>query len=551
MTMHNLEAVFRERVAGGLRRKSITKPSKWALNYRVMGPPFPGPWQFKRHPWLLEMHDSESDFNIGQKAAQMGFTETMLNLVFYYIDIHGVDCLYVLPAKTPDASDFSAARFDPAIERSEHLEKLFSDVKNVGHKRAGNTNLYIRGSKSRSGLKSVPVGVLILDEKDEMNQDNIPLARERQSGYNIKKTWEISTPTIPDFGVNKTFKDSSKEEFFFKCPACSKLIHLVWPDSVEIVGENHTDSRIEDSYLKCYECQIKLPHELKHEWLSTGRFVVSNNNSSFRGFAVSQLYSSTIAPWQLVESYFLSKISPADEQEFFNSKLGIPHIVEGARVNDSDITQCTGDYLMVDNYQGNNLVTMGVDVGNLLHYTIEEWIIPPRGILDINIDSMPRTLNTGSVSDFEELDSLMLRFGVNSCVIDSQPERRKAYEFATRFYGMVRMCFYGRGIQGKQIHIHSDNELMVTVDRTSWLDLSLGRFRRKFILVPKNVGLEYKSHMKSLVRIYEKDADGNPVGKYVKSDSSNDHLAHARNYSEIALALGAGIGKTQDIESAV
>jgi phage terminase large subunit GpA-like protein len=138
---HELARVFAKRIAEGLKRKNLTTCSRWACECRVMGQPFPGRWTFDHHPWLRGMHDSEAELNVGQKAAQMGFTETVLNIVFYHIDIKAVDCLYVLPAKTPDASDFSAARFDPALESSPHLASLFSDVKNVGHKRAGSANL--------------------------------------------------------------------------------------------------------------------------------------------------------------------------------------------------------------------------------------------------------------------------------------------------------------------------------------------------------------------------------------------------------------------------
>jgi hypothetical protein len=51
----------------------------------------------------------------------------------------------------------------------------------------------------------------------------------------------------------------------------------------------------------------------------------------------------------------------------------------------------------------------------------------------------------------------------------------------------------------------------------------------------------------SIVRIYEKDVDGNPIGKYVKAGSDDDHFAHARNYSEIALPLAASLGQIQSI----
>ena len=86
-----------------------------------MGQPFPGPWSFKYHPWIREMHDATEEMIVGQKGAQLAFTECVLNKAFFNIDVKGVSVLYVLPANTPDASDFSKARFDPALELSPHL----------------------------------------------------------------------------------------------------------------------------------------------------------------------------------------------------------------------------------------------------------------------------------------------------------------------------------------------------------------------------------------------------------------------------------------------
>jgi len=122
-----------------------------------MGQPFPGPWSFKYHPWAKGMHDCTAEIMVGQKGAQLCYTEVGLNKSYYNIDVLGNSVLYVLPASTPDAADFSTSRFDPALELSPHLASLFSDVKNIGHKRAGSANLFIRGSRSRNQLKSIPV----------------------------------------------------------------------------------------------------------------------------------------------------------------------------------------------------------------------------------------------------------------------------------------------------------------------------------------------------------------------------------------------------------
>lgn len=554
--MHQLASLLSERLTSGLRRRSIISPAKWACAYRVMGKPYAGPWTFNRHPWLEGMHNSKAEINVGQKAAQMGFTETVLNISFFYIDMHGTDVLYVLPSKTPDASDFSAARFDAALELSTHLRGLFSNVKNVGHKRAGNTNFYLRGAKSRSGLKSIPVGVIILDEKDEMNQDNIPLARERQSGYDINLTWEISTPTVDGKGINETFITSTQNEYFFKCQSCSlegnpRWINLTWPDAIQICGEDYDDPRIHESYVKCPLCGAKIPHETKYKWLQGGRWIAQYNEREVQGWGINQLYSSTVkcSPGKIVWQYYKAKTNPADEQEFFNSKLGLPHIVEGARVLDKDIDQCIGDYTSkLSNIDG--LTTMGVDVGTYLHFEIDKWHTTGYGV-DLNAESKCQVLAVGKTVHFEELDKLMELYNIAYCIIDMQPERRKAYEFAARHWGKVRLCYYGRGIQGKQIHITTEDdtnsELNVTVDRTSWLDLALSRFRARSIVLPKDIPREYRSHIKSPVRIYEKDSDGNPVAKYTKGSNDADHFAHARTYSEIALPLATSLGVSHDM----
>lgn len=554
--MHTLATLLAERIAAGLKRQTLTKCSRWAEAIRVMGKPFPGKFTFKWHPWLREMHDSEAEMNVGQKSAQMGFTEWALNTAFFNIDVKRTDTLYVLPAQTPDATDFSAARFDPALELSPHLTNLFSDVKNVGHKRAGTTNLYVRGSKSRSGLKSIPTGLIILDEVDEMEEANIPLALERAAGQVEKKILAISTPTLPRHGINKLFLDTTQEHFFFKCPACSKFTELIFPESIVITGEDVNDPKIMDSHLICKECKATLEHRTKSDWLAKGQWIPQYSDRPARGFHVNQLYSSTVSPAELAKKYFRAQRDPSDEQEFHNSALGTPHVVKGASVTDADIDNCIGGYRKHDIASPYGITTMGIDVGRWLHWEIDVWTVRDlQASIDLNVQAHCRLWAFGKCLHFEQLDELLRRFRVHACVIDANPERRKALEFASRFYRIVKMCFYGQGVQGKQIHVAGDDqpEPTITVDRTSWLDLSLGRFRQgqSMLHLPIDLDQEYRDHIKANVRTYEKDKNGNPVGRYVKADKDDDHYAHARNYSELALPFAVSQADPQDITEQV
>ncbi len=541
---HALLTLLQERISSNLKRKTITSVSKWAEMYRVMGQPFPGKLSHDHHPWTKAMRDCECEMLCGQKAAQVGYTEVALDKSFKAIDIDGVSVLYVLPASNPDASVFSASRFDPALEMSKHLRELFSDVKNVGHKRAGNANLYIRGSRSRSQLKSVPVGLIILDEIDEFRQENIPMIFQRMSGQMTKQSFLLSTPTIDHTGINVYFRRSSQDHFFFVCPHCSRLTELTFPECLEVHGENWTDPAVEGSFLKCKECKHKLNHETKRDWLSLkgskpARWVPTYTDRTIHGFYVSQLYSPTVKPSELAVAWLKAQTNPTDEQEFYNSNLGTTHVVKGARITEANLVECTASHKKVEVSPPHSLVTLGVDVGTYLHYEVTQWMTDgSSNSADVNLRATAKVLKEDKILHFEELDDIMRNFGINFCVIDANPERRKALEFAQRFYGFVRLCFYATGITSKQINIHADEEHTISVDRTSWIDLSLGRFKRKKILLPVDTSLEYKRHIKALVRVYKKDALGNPVGRYEKGNEE-DHFAHSRTYSEIALQLAA------------
>lgn len=549
---------IKEGIAAGLKRRTLTSCSRWSEACVIMGgKDFPGPIKWPFHPWLREMHDSEATWTIGQKSAQMGFTVAAMNRSFFKIDVERTSVLYLLPTKTPDATDFSATRFDPLLELSPHLEKLFSDVKNVATKRAGSATLYIRGANSRSGLKSIPVSFIVFDEYDEMPEDNIPLAIERTSGQLTKQFWAISTPTVPGKYINERFLESTQEHFVFTCPMCSRKTELIWPDSFILCGNDLNDPDLMKTHVICKECKKPLPVSIvdnrdlaKRDYLSTGRWeAMGHKNFDVRGFYINQMYSATIKPFEIGKTAIKALKDPSSEQELHNSKMGNPHIVDGAQVNDSEIEACIRDYRSSDAPPTGRLITMGIDVGKWLHYVIECWF-PRRMGADLNMMSDCKLLAEGKVVSFNELDGLMRQWQVIMAVIDANPERRKAYEFAIRFKGHVKLCHYSKGITGKSISKDDENaDQAVKVDRTSWLDCSLGRFHSKNIILPVDISREFKDHIKAPIRIYKYEAgDKNrtaPIGTY--TNNGPDHFAHARNYSEIALPLAASFATNQDV----
>jgi hypothetical protein len=525
----------------GLKQASIVTCADWATQYRIMDNPFPGPFSFKYHPWLREMHDPKCNHNVGMKAAQMGYTETMLNTALHAIDKKRWSVLYILPADTPHASDFSASRFNPALELSEHLTNLFSDTKNLGHKRAGSTSLFVRGSRSRAGLKSQPLPVLIFDEYEEMVMANIPLAEERTSGQLEYLIWKISTPSTPLKGIDAEFQHTTKEHFVFDCPHCGRPETLTL-DNLIVYGDTIYDPEVKKSYLLCKHCKKPLQHEAKVDFLSTGRWEATQK-SDRRGFQIPQFYSSAVAgkPEMLAKAVIASRHDPAAEQELYNSKLGLPVVAKGAQVTDEDIQNCTlaGGVFRKTTYKPKRFITAGIDVGTYLHMVFAEWVEDREGN-DPHHRYLKRIINDQKVITFGEAVQLLRQYQVQTFVIDANPERRKANDLCTDFPGRGYMCFYSRGQDKRGIKVE-DNR--VSVDRTSWLDVTLNRYRNQRVLLPIDVSEEFKGNIKSLIRKYVQDKEVS--FEYV--NQGPDHYGHADLYSEVAFSIQVGSGEYRPI----
>lgn len=555
MGSHHLLQKFKSKLVTGLNRASIADAAEWACQYRVMGgKSFPGPWKFKYHPWLIDMHKSKTDINVGMKAAQMGFTEAMLNIVFYEMDLNNADALYILPSKIPDASDFSAARFDSALELSPHIADMYSEVRNIGHKKAGAANLYIRGSQSDAGLRSIPVSVLIADEVSVIREKALSLMIERLSGQLEKLIWLISTPTIEGVNIDREYKNSNQQHFYIDCPRCGKKEELTFPESLKITGEHINDPNIVNSHLICKNTGKELPHvvsddprknaDAKAEWLNTGKWVKGAPDVITNGFQISQLYSCTVTPTEIARAKFKADVNLTDEQELYNSKIGVTHAVKGSRIQDSELIECKGSHRL-DERIPDGLKTMGIDVGTTCHIEIACWWFPSDYSPDLPERALARIILIEEDPNFAHFDKLMRQYNITHCVMDAEPEKRQASAFAYRHHGRVSLAKYARGISGKSIRPGQD-EYDVQVHKAYWFDIALGRFKQKTISLPYDHPREYSAQIKAPTRVYERDADGHPVGRYPKT-SAPDHYANARCYNEIALHLATNGSPNENI----
>lgn len=536
--MSDMLAALQKQIANGLIEKSLDTCSRWA-EHRIYTPnPYPGPLSFDRFPWQREILDCTEPFVTVQKAAQMGFSVAGLIKAVFKVDAEKEDVLYVLPTAHL-ASDFAKARLDQIVAMSPYLKNIFTNSNNVGLKSTvDHAHIFIRGSISEAGLVSVPVSTAIVDEFDRCNIKAMSLVLERLSAHERKHFFGLSTPTLPNYGINKQFLQGTQENFVFQCPSCSKKIYLIWPDCIEIIGESASDARCHESYLKCNLCGAKLPHETKRDWLTTGKWEPTAKAHGHRSFHINQMYGTAITPGELVVAYHKGLSDDAAQVEFVNQKRGEPHLLEGARVTDAVIDSCLGNYTKDDPrpVDSSRNIVMGVDVGTFLDIVIAEYIYTSDPGYEPHLNSICKVLWEGRMagSDFGSLDMLMAEWQVKYACVDFQPETNLAKAFARRFYGFASVCQYRKGTTGHEMKeaFDSDRVSILTLDRTSFLDLSLGRFHRKKLMLPKNISSVFREHSQNLVRTYEKDEMGRPKAVYVSLGA--DHLAHALTLTEAA-----------------
>lgn len=546
---------FGDSIRNGLVSRTLNSCSRWVTHRRVMGYPLPGPYSFKFHPWCREIHDSKASFNTIMKGAQLGLTEVAINLAFFTVDVKKRDVLYVLPTAL-NASDFAKSRFNTALLNSPHLNGLFTDTNTIGLKQAGGVNLYIRGSRGDSNLKSIPVSVLILDEMDEMDQKQIWLAFERLSGQIEKSVLSLSTPKVPKTGIHKLYLQGTQEHFFFKCPRCGRKTEFVFPDCLEICGDDITDPDVKLSFLKCKECKKRIEQEEKSEFLKDGFWqATAQVSEDHRSFNINQLYSYTVTASDLAIAHFRGLGDEAAMVEYHNSKQGLPYIPEEGQITDEDIDNAIGNYVKSDQYPTlgtERCIVMGIDQGKRNNVIIVEYMIRGGGG-DINAAAFAKVLWEGEVdgNDFSLMDHLMWDWQVKCCVLDADPQINDARRFARRFPNFVYLCRYRRGPVGKEIQISEEDSgaPIITVDRSNWLDATLGRFKSNRISLPTDSSNKLKTHLKNLVRTYEKDTQNNPRAIYI--NTGDDHFTHALAYAEMAFLLAAGVADTESINESV
>jgi hypothetical protein len=461
---------------------------------------------YERHEYLIEPYRDNHPHQVEEKAAQLGLTSKAMLRVAYgarYGGYRGI--LYLFPSKS-DVTDFSKGRIDPLIdENPDSIGKWLKDTDAANIKRIWTAFLYLRGMKSRVGLKSIPVDLIVFDELDEAPQNAVDMATERMAHSEFKEILKLSNPTLPDYGIDKAFQETDQRYWLLKCEKCGEYTCLedTFPDCL---------ITLKDRVIRaCQKCHGELNPSIG-QWVAKRPSITDK-----RGYHYSQLFSHFVDPADILHQFRTTN----NLTDFYNLKIGVAYVEAENRLSVREVLALCGSDGIVSEEPGPCF--MGVDQGKDLHVVIGKKHREKAGQL----------MHISVYRDWEELDRLIRNFKIQRCVVDALPETRNARAFAERHRGKVYLNYYNEHQKGS--YAWNEKELIVSCNRTESLDASHKEIIDRAIVLPKECEIvhEFAKHLHNVAKKLEEDEETGSK-RYIYVKLGVDHFRHAFNYEAMA-----------------
>ena len=184
-----------------LKKHSAASIAKWIEeNTKYAGHPY----SYVDHEYQEKiLSDTSIDVNI-RKCSQVGLSECSARMALALTNvISPYTVAYTLPT-AHFAGTFAKTRIDPVLEGSDAMcEAIHKTSDNNEVKRFGDSFLFIRGAASSNAPISITCDHLIHYEVDFSEQEVLCQYVSRLTHSKWKRTTRLSTPTLPNFGIDR------------------------------------------------------------------------------------------------------------------------------------------------------------------------------------------------------------------------------------------------------------------------------------------------------------------------------------------------------------
>lgn len=481
--------------------------------------------------FLETIYKDTSNFLTIIKSTQTGISEYLIVRALSRAE-KGRGILYVLP--TFDLKgQFVKERIDKPMAFSPYYQSLLTNTglkrfaESMSLKQIKTGSIAFVGSNTSNAFISYPADDVIIDEFDSCNQDNIAMARERQSASKDPQTVYVGNPTITGFGLDLEIQKTDEKEWRIKHDVCGTWITPnFFKDVVKEVDEDVFILRDEkydrelkrDIYPICPGCGKPYDRKINGLW------VKQRNNKDRSGYRVSKMFSTRVKMKEMVEAFDAGLKDDKKLERFYNADLGLAYQPEGSKIFPYMLDECIRDYIMPGHSTA--VTAMGVDVGKYLHVTIGKFT--PDGEI--------RIVYVGTVHEEEDVAELYQRYNCKVGVIDALPETRLSKSLCYRFKGMFR--WFRQSEKADRVH---PKDKIVNANRTEIIDAVKNYVISQTLLLPKNI--------KSIPDFYDQVTAPTRIFNEVKNvyywdeGSKADHYCFSLAYMILAKRIIAMVGK--------
>lgn len=366
------------------------------------------------------------------KSAQVGWTEILLNVVGYFVDLDPSPILLVQP--TVDMSSaFSKDRLAPMVRDTPALSGKIADARS---RDSGNTTLHktfpgghitIGGANSPAGLASRPIRVALFDEVDRFpasagtEGDPVSLGKKRTTTFWNRKILMGSTPTIKgESRIEAAFEQGDQRFYMVLCPHCDERQRLVWSQV------RWDEGRPDTAHYVCQHCGAILNDADKAQMLREGVWEASKPFTGIASFHISEVYSPWVTWAEMARSFLEAKKLPETLQTWINTSLGETWEEKGETLEPEGLLSRRESYTENSLPAGVLALTMGTDVqDDRLESTVWGW---GRDEESYRVSHVVLKGDPGSQALWAEHDALLKRrfrtddgreLVIEACAIDS------------------------------------------------------------------------------------------------------------------------------------
>jgi hypothetical protein len=491
-------------------------------NLRIDGQPFD--WVRYRH--LVPVFEDTHRVITLMFGAQSGKSVLLMsNLVRYMLLLWGSLFGYYFPDFfLPRA--FSKERFKPFLLSSDELAPwLGAETLKKGKgsdailsRSFGPSTVFFLSTQAKTATEGLPMPAVFFDEVRRMEKGDVQRAVKRTSSFEHPVVWKVSTAKYPESDIHAAFLDGDQRFFHTACKCADGIVlPLRFPDCILDLtrATPQTKAKVAHAFSTAGVRYLDMDDEARAEYgeacyvcPSCGTIITDPREGWWEPHAP-QHYAHSYQASQLltmpaarVYKEYARPAEPLDEEEFWNSTLGLPKVLERNRLTtEEEVRSCIDDNVpwaarQPRAWRAKHLknTAMGIDQMGRFNCVVIKGREPNGKYKLLHLEV------THGDDTWKRCAQLMFDYDVRICVADKNPNFNDSFDFARAFRARVWLATYAQDVRGKSKMIDwKDRKKAMEGQRqqkdTKWkwdviinlrtaLEWSLGRFKRRENVIP-------------------------------------------------------------------